>query len=108
MAITDFSLKNESIKAFFEGSDKYVPVSELLYLHTHPLIQPNFLTEIEAVINDTSDYMVMKNMRGAIVDRFVGLSVQLGKNLPVESEEQSREVLGILRQIYKLCKSILK
>jgi len=108
MTTLDFTLKNEGVKSYFEGSDSYVPASELWYLHTHPLIRPNFLTEIETLIDDTAAYMVMKNMRGSIVERFTGLTVQLGQGLPVESEEDCHKILPILRQIYKLCRTLMK
>ena len=38
----DLSFSNELIKNYFEGSDDYVPVTELIYVHEHPLIKGSF------------------------------------------------------------------
>ena len=105
--LTDFSFTNSQIKAFFEGSDTYVPVSELLYVHSHPLINPNFLAEIESLLNITADRMVQKKMTGAPVTKFTTLAQNLGRELPELTEHNAPAVLGTLREIYKLCNAIL-
>lgn len=105
-ALADFSLTNPQIKRYFEGSDEYVPVSELLYVHTHPLIRPNFLADIESLINQTTHVMVEKKMEGAPAEKFVKLAQDLGKQLPELTRENGPKVLSTLRKIYKLCKAI--
>lgn len=104
--LTDFSFTNTQIKEFFEGSNSYIPVSELLYVHSHPLIKPNFLAEIESLINITGEIMVQKKMSGAPVKKFTSLAQDLGRELPELTEDNAVSVLGTLRDIYKLCTTI--
>lgn len=48
----DFSLKtNEALNSYFlVGSDSFVPIPQLRYLHTHPFIPNNFLNEIDQAV----------------------------------------------------------
>jgi hypothetical protein len=108
MPINDFSFKNTQIKAYFEGSDKYVPSSELIYIHSHPLVKPNFLDELEALILKTTDLIQKKNIRGSIIDKIGNLTMQFGAELPTISQENAPKILSHLRDIYKLCTGLLK
>lgn len=108
MALADFSFTNTQIKKYFEGSDAYIPVSELLYIHTHPLVKPNFLDEIEALINKTSAWMVSKNVRGTAVEKITSLAIKLGAELPNLTRENAPIVLTHLRDIYTICTALLK
>lgn len=105
--ITDFSMKNPFIAAYFKGSDTYIPTSELMYIHSHPLIQPNFLNEIEALINQTAEIFAVRNLKGGPANRFAHLAESLGKLLPILSESNAAEALVILREIYKFCNKII-
>lgn len=104
--ITDFTFNNPFIRDYFLGSDAYVPVPEFLYVHSHPLIRPNFMMEIEVLINNTSEYLQMKNMKGGPVKRFVHLAQSLGAVLPIQDESKASEALRILREIYTFCNKI--
>lgn len=108
MSINDFSFKNANIKSYFEGSDTYIPSSELIYLHSHPLVKPNFLDEIESIILKTSDLIQKKNIRGAVIEKLTNLTMQFGAELPNINQENAPKILGHLRDIYKLCTGLLK
>lgn len=103
----DFSFNNDLIRAYFEGSNDYVPSSELIYLHEHPLIKGSFLTEIERMINETSSLLHRKNMQGPIVQRFIEYSIRLGAELPIIDEQTAPRILEELRNIYSLCNGLL-
>lgn len=78
-------------------------MSELLYLHTHPLVQPNFLGQVESLINQAADVMEQKSMTGKPVERLTILTTKLGRKLPDVTKENAPEILDIVRDIYKLC-----
>ena len=103
MPILDFSFNNPRIRNYFEGSDEYVPVEELLYVHSHPLVRPNFLAQIESILNLTAEHIIEKSMKGKPINKFVQLTENLGKLLPGISKENSAEVLKVLREIYSHC-----
>lgn len=103
MPSVDFSFANPSIGDYFDAKTDTSPVSELLYLHSHPLIQPNFLGEIEALINTTADLMEQKAMSGKPVERLATMTTKLGRRLPDVTKENAPEILEILRDIYRLC-----
>jgi hypothetical protein len=105
--LTDFTFNNDRIKAYFNGNDAYVPSSELLYLHSHPLIRPNFLTEIEDTIKQTTDLMVKRKMKGPLVDRFTNLVKEYGVEVNNFTELNAPKTLDVLRRIYQLCLGIL-
>lgn len=104
----DFSFNNQLIQAYFNGSDEYVPVRELIYLHEHPLIKGSFLNQIERMINETAELMQRKNMQGTVLEKFVEYTIKLGAELPTVNEQTAPEILQQLRNIYKLCKGLLK
>jgi len=103
----DFSLNNTLILNYFEGSDEYLPSSELIYLHEHPLVKGSFLVEIERMINDTTELMVKKNMQGTIVQKFTDSAIKLGAELPTINQQNAPVILGELRKVYTLCKGLL-
>lgn len=103
----DFSLSNPLISNYFDGDDSYIPVSELLYLHTHPLVQPNFLSDIEKLINDTAVYLESKNMRGTVVEQIVTLTIEMSSYLPSLDRENAPKFLETLRRIYSICVGLI-
>lgn len=105
--LADFSLSNIQISHYFSGSDAYTPTSELLYVHSHPLVRPNFLAEIEVLINQASEVMVQRKMTGAPVEKFTKLAQSLGSQLPELNDKNAAAVLGTLREIYWLCKTVI-
>jgi hypothetical protein len=105
--LADFSFSNLQIRQYFEGSNEYIPTSELLYVHAHPLVTPNFLAELEALVNQTSQLMSQKNMKGIVVERFVKLAQDLGRQLPSLTKDNAEVVLSTLREVYKMCNAII-
>lgn len=103
--ILDFSFNNPMIRDYFNGSEKYVPTSELLYVHSHPLIQPNFVAQVEYLINETAEKMSTK--KGSPVNKFIQLAQSLGKLLPILSDSNAAEALVILREIYQFCNKVI-
>ena len=103
----DFSLKNTKIKSFFGGDDSFPPVSELLYLHTHPLIRPNFLTEIENLVKEAEEYLIANKITGSITKELEEIAINIGTKLPELTEENSLELLKEIRKLYILCKNLL-
>ena len=108
MSQIDFSIKgNSQICSYFEGSDEYVPTSEFMYLHEHPMIQNTFMQEIEILINTTLRCLVDKKVQGYVVDKFVAHTKNLGVLLPDISEATTPKVLVELREVYKFCNELL-
>lgn len=105
---TDLSFKNELIKAYFLGSNDYIPSSELVYIHQHPLIPNTFLHELEALIHETNVYLQKKKMHGAVVNTFADLTIKIGALLPVVDEKSAPQLLSLFRDVYKFCNLLLK
>ena len=105
--VIDMSFKNEMILGYFNGDDSYLPVSELIYLHEHPLIKESFLVEMEVMIHKTSAVMAKKNMQGSVVNRFIDATIALGTALPTVDKLTAPNILQQLRTIYVLCKAVL-
>ena len=106
METVNLSLTAPRIAAYFKGDNSYLPTSELLYVHTHPLVEPNFLAEIESVVSITADDMARRNVTGKPVERFAEMAQRLGKLLPDLTQDNAAEALETLRDIYTLCKKI--
>ena len=102
----DFSFNNSVVKEYFYGTGP-APVSELLYLHTHPLIRPNFLTIIDDRVKEAGKVIVDKKIGGAVVGDFMTLAVALGKHLPSVTEDNAIEVLDILKRILTLSDKVI-
>ena len=105
--VLDFSFKNPLIRDYFKGKDDYIPVSELMYIHSHPLVTPNFLAEIEVLLNQTSEIALSKRMKDRALQRIIYLTQSLGKLLPLLSESNATEALILLREIYKFCNVVI-
>lgn len=103
MPSVDLSFANPGISEYFNAKSDKAPVSELLYLHSHPLVQPNFLGQIESLVNTTADVMEQKSMTGKPVERLTILTAKLGRRLPAVTKENAPEILDIVRDIYRLC-----
>lgn len=104
----DFTFNNSLIKAYFEGDDSYIPTSELLYLHEHPLVTDSFLVQLEALILKTAVLIEDKKISGQVIDRFIAHTKELGEQLPALTAENSPIVLRTLRSVYKLCDGLLE
>jgi hypothetical protein len=108
MALVDLSFNNLSIANYFNGSNEYVPVTELMYIHTHPLIRPNFLVDIETLINQVIVKISEKPITGMPATTLANYAIQLATELQSLSEENAPVVLGLLRNIYTYCNNVIK
>jgi len=82
---------NEGIRNFFEnGSDEYIPISEIIYIHTHPL-------KVESIARNIPDAYLFKLRDIAII---------IGKLLPTIDESNAEKILFELRHLYTLAKKL--
>ena len=109
MALIDFTIKgNTQIRSYFEGSNEYLPSSEFIYLHEHPMITTSFLQEIEIIINTTCLCLAENKTSGKILETFISHTRNLGALLPDVNEVTTPKILAELRTIYQYCISLLK
>lgn len=106
----DFSVTNPSIKAWLDRDSEEAPVREFLYLHEHPLIRPNFVSEIEVLIYQTGQHMLSKNISGAPANKLVSLAETfahlLNDFVQDRTEDSALSVLGSLRDLHRICMRI--
>lgn len=106
----DFSSKNPEIKSWLDRDSDTYPIREFLYLHEHPQVRPNFVTDIEVLIHETGQHMVNRNISGAPANKLVSLAETFASLLndfvQDRSEERAESVLGSLRDLYRLCNRI--
>ena len=106
----DFSASNPTIKSWLDRDSENQPVREFLYLHEHPQIRPNFVTDIEVLIYETGQHMIAKNISGAPANKLVSLAETFAHRLndfvQDRSEDGAQVVLESLRDLYRLCKKI--
>jgi hypothetical protein len=101
----DFTFSNASIKDYFErGANP--PTSELLYLHAHPLIKPNFINQLEKMMSEVGGIMVDKGIRGKTLDDLYQMALRIGEILPVLDRTNAADVLLEMRKAYTLGKSL--
>ena len=104
----DFTFNNPQIAAYFNGNDAYIPVAELVYLHEHPLITNQFLRDIEIKIQKCSEALGEKNMKGAVIEKFINHCIAIGTLLPSVNKETAPKLLSELRKVNTLCDKLLK
>lgn len=106
---TKFTINdNEKIRKYLEGSDEDIPISELIYLHTHPLVRPSFLTEIETLVNQAAEVIEAKKIQGRPVEEFIRLAVTIGQTLPEINQTNAPVILNAIRELYKLCNLVIR
>ena len=99
---------NENVSKFLKGDDSYIPVSELQYLHIHPLLRPNFLTEIEDLVREVGEKIIQKRITGKPVEQLEVLAIEIGLKAsnPLITNEDGKAMMISLRKLYKLCNSL--
>jgi len=106
----DFSLENPQIKAWMNRQSDEVPVREFIYLHDHPLIRPNFISDIEVLIFVTGQHMLARSISGVAGKRLLAFSETFANLLEAfirdRTEDGAKAVLESLREIYLLCEKI--
>ncbi len=103
----DLTFNNQMILNYFKGDNSYLPISELVYLHEHPLITRSFLVEIEKLIHKTTEVIAKKNINGKTLERFIDATIKLGTDLPTINQQTAPMVLNELRTVYTLCNGLL-
>lgn len=103
----DLTFNNQMILGYFKGDNSYLPVSELIYLHEHPLITRSFLVELEKLVNRTVETIARKNIHGRTLDKFVDATIKLGAGLPTIDQQTAPAILNELRNVYMLCNELL-
>lgn len=98
----DFTFNNTNINAFFE-TGLNPPVSELIYLHTHPLVRPNFILQLEDQVLRLSE----KRIPGKASNELSRIAISLGTLLMnIYDEQASKEILNEFRKSFILCNSL--
>lgn len=94
--------ENTNISNFLEGDDLYIPSGELIYLHIHPLIRPNFLTQIDDLVQKVGVKIIEKNVQGKVIEHLSSLAVEIGTNLE-DPEGKAVQLMKSIRELYQLC-----
>lgn len=102
-AIMNLSLKEGAIKDFFEGDNTYYPSSELMYIHTHPLVNPNFLRELWEEIEEVALLISLNNVTGNVLSDLTKDVRRLADLMGSTSIDDSnaKDILEVLREIHK-------
>lgn len=112
----DFSMENPRIKAFFDGDSSSPPISEIKYLHEHPLIHgPHFLNQILDKLNHLQRINEQVNIPGSIADECKALTIQallsvqnLEGKTPNVTLEDWIKILEAIRDINNLCEKVIQ
>lgn len=95
---------NEGIRNFFEGDDKYIPISEYKYLHDRPLLRPSFLTQVDDLVQSVGAKIMARNLKGAHIDKFIEFAIALGKQMEGDmTDDKARCILFSLRDLRNFC-----
>lgn len=105
----DLTLKNPKIASYFNGTSDLVPTSELIYVHTH-VIQDNFLSDIEVLVT-AADKKLLGSKNPAELEIVQQLKVYAEKFASLIykiDDETAPAILEVLRNIYQICKQIIR
>lgn len=102
----DLTFENQLIKNYFEGDNSYVPSRELIWLHEHPQVRPNFLTELEELVLDVGKIMKKYNLAGHHIEKLMDIAIRIGQRLPIITDETAPEILHAMREAYKICNDL--
>ena len=104
----NFTFSNQVIQDYFnEVENSVAPVSEFLYLHTHPLIQENFLRELDKQLQDF--FSKYKQLPDPVMQRIINICLPIGNGIPLLSNseterEGANNILQGYRELYKFLK----
>lgn len=107
MPFLDFTFNNPKIRMYFDGESDFPPTGEFMYVHTH-FIENNFLSEIEVLVNLASEELAKPNKKSGVAIKLQSKAEKYGTLIGSLSEETAPQILEVLREIYQLCKTILK
>lgn len=103
----DFTLSNNNILDFFTGKSDTAPVNEFKYLHSHPMIRPNFLTEIEDLLKQACEKLQGANLNQ---DAFIPLLSEHGRILGTNIEDfegKAETILNSMKVLYQFSKQVI-
>lgn len=95
-------------KFFIKGDDSYVPFRELMYLEEHPLIRPNFITEVSSLMTNVYLLVYLHNLKGEVVTKLEEYGLTLAKNIFDLTEEKAKKATFALRDLFILCNQIIE
>lgn len=102
----DFCFSNTEILNWFEGKVVPPPVKQFKYLHTHPLVKPNFITEIEGLIlkagHDASHMALVGKPIEDLASEAVVFTKALSTFMEKGTDESAEGCLGSLRRLRKI------
>ncbi len=109
----DFTFSNSSIKNWFESKDGSTPpTKEFQYLHSHPLVKPNFLVQLEVMILEASRDIQVKNIVGKPISELsngaVNMAEALNDFMATRDDDSAQRCLLAMRRVYKACKFVSK
>lgn len=102
----EITFKNTQISDYFLGKGDYTPVSELLYVHTHPLVQPNFVDELEGLVLLAGQIIEKKKLRGKPVEDLHKAAIAIGQIMPDLTKENAPKLLTEMRKVYTICSKL--
>lgn len=89
--------ENQAIAKFLEGDDSYIPISEFTYLHDRPLLRPNFITQIEDLVNKVGAKIQKAKLTGKPIEHLQSIAIQLGTQMdgPMTSTKADKVVRAL-------------
>jgi hypothetical protein len=103
----NYTLTNPKVEAYFKGDDTDPPVSELIYIHSHPMLHPTFLDEVDALLVTTAKHILAKNITGYPIQSLAEIAISIGTKMPTFNEGSAPLILTELRNLYVLCNHII-
>lgn len=103
----DFTFNNINIKNYFETGEN-PPISELEYLHSHPLVRPNFILQLEDQILRLQERTTMGNPAPKkATEELIEAAIIIGSVIPhLKDEKAVQAVLEAMRTCYRVCNSL--
>lgn len=103
----DFTLANKKISDYFEGVSETAPVGEFLYLHSHPALRPNFLTQIESLVAAVwSEPGRLKVTSDVYLHKLQSMCLVLGTLIDKINPDNVHTFLSTLRELYLFTKQM--
>lgn len=78
-----------------------------MYTHTH-FVEKNFLSEIEVLINQAAEVLTKTRSKDHLAMKLYTHAFDYAKLMNQVDEKSAPEIMKCLRQIYQVCKEILK
>ena len=102
MSSLTLTLANPKILKYFQGTSDIPPTGELLYAHTHPMM-PNFLSEIEILVNITATHFKKNPQKAGAAAKLVSITESFAAKCNKIDEKSAPGILEDLRKVYQFC-----